>query len=469
MAEQADVVIVGVGTSGEDLGLRLAGAGLDVVGIQDELLGGECAYWACIPSKMMIRAANLLQETRRVDGVAGRADLIPEWTPVAARVRDEAAGGWNDAVAVKRFEARGGRFVRGRGVLTGPRSVAVGDRSFTAARGVVIATGSKPAIPPVPGLRDVDYWTSHDAIQAEKLPGSLLVLGGGATGCELGQVFARFGVHVTVVEGRERLLPAEEPEASSALATAFESEGIEVRTGVPVERIEARGESTSVSLEDGTEVVVDRVLVTTGRRVELEDLGLDAAGIDGSGGFIPVDDHLRAADGIWAIGDVTGKGAFTHVALYQASIVENDVLGRDVSPARYSAVPRATFTDPEVASVGATEAEARAAGLNVVTTVKPVPNTFRGWLQGPGNGGVVKLVADRATGVLVGATSVSVHGGEVLGLLSLAVHARVPLEGLQSMIYAFPTFHGGVGEAIGAYARGLQDVLDPGGDRSLWT
>ena len=468
MTEQADVVILGMGTCGEDLGLRLAGAGLDVVGVEAGLLGGECAYWACIPSKMMIRAADLLQEARRVEGVAGHADVTPDWTPVAKRIREEASGDWDDTVAVGRFEDKGGRFVRGRGRLMDARTVTVGERSFTATRGIVIATGSKPVIPPVPGLAEVDYWTTHDAIKTEELPGSMIVLGGGSVGCELGQVFSRFGVDVTIVEGRDRLLPSEEAEASDVVGAAFEAEGIALRAGARVEGVEARDSTVVVSLRGGAELAADRLLVATGRAVDLGGLGVEAAGLDGSSGVLEVDDRVRAADGIWAMGDVTGKGNFTHVALYQSSIVAADILGENPRLANYTAVPRVTFTDPEVGAVGMSEADARAAGIDVVTTLKNVPASFRGWLQGPGNEGVIKLVADRDAGVLVGATSVGPRGGEVLGLLSAAVHARVPIVDLRWMIYAFPTFHGGVGEAFGAYARGLQDVLDPAGDRSLF-
>ena len=467
-AEQVDVVLLGVGTCGEDLGLRLAGAGLDVVGVDAGLLGGECAYWACIPSKMMIRAANLLQEARRVDGVAGRAEVTPDWTPVAKRIRSEASGDWDDSTAVARFEKKGGRFVRGRGRLTGPNTVTVGARSFTASRGVVIATGSKPVIPAIPGLADVDYWTTHDAIKAEQLPASMIVLGGGAVGCELGQVFSRFGVDVTIVEGRDRVLPSEEPEAGTTVGAAFAAEGIDVRTGVRAQGVKGRAGAVVVRVDDGGDLAADRLLVASGRAVDLDGLGLEAAGIDGTSGFVPVDDHLRAADGVWAIGDVTGKGNFTHVALYQASIVAADLLGEDPPAADYAALPRVTFTDPEVGAVGMTEAEARAAGIDIMTTVKNVPATFRGWLQGPDNDGVVKLVADRERDVLVGATSVGPHGGEVLGLLSAAVHAKIPITNLRWMMYAFPTFHGAVGEAFGAYGKGLQEVLDPNADHNLF-
>jgi len=455
-----DVVVLGVGTCGEDLSLRLLGAGLDVVGIEAALVGGECAYWACLPSKLMIRAANVLQEARRVGGKAGQAEVTPDWDLLARRVRTEVTGGWDDSVAVERFGGRGGRLVHGRGRLTGPQTVTVADESFTARRGIVIATGSKPTIPPIPGLDEVDFWTTHDVIQAERLPRSMVVLGGGAVGCELGQLLARFGADVTIVEASNRLLPAEEPEASEAVEAAFAAEGIDVHVGTAVQRVESRAGSIVVMLAGGAEVASERLLVATGRTVDLSGLGLEAAGLDGTARFIQVDERMRAADGIWAMGDVTGKGMFTHVALHQAAIIAADILGEDHPPAQYDAVPRVTFTDPEVGAVGLTEAEALAAGLDVVVVVKQLPATFRGWLHGVG-GGIIKLIAGRQTGVLVGATTVGPHGGEMLGLLTLAVHARLALAELRSMIYAFPTFYGGIGEAVGAYGRGLSTVIDP--------
>lgn len=456
-----DVVVLGVGTCGEDLSLRLLGAGVSVVGIEASLVGGECAYWACLPSKMMIRAANVLQEARRVGGMAGSADVAPDWAPVASRVRVEATGGWDDSTAVKRFEGRGGRLIHGRGRLVGPRTVAVGEHRFTARRGVVIATGSKPAIPAIPGLEDVDYWTTHGVIEAEQLPRSLVVIGGSTVGCELGQVLARFGVEVTIVEAGERLLPAEEPEASQALRAAFEAEGIHVETGARTVQVDRRDGSVVVTLADGRQLSGERLLVATGRTVDLHDLGLESAGLDATARFIEVDERMRARDGIWAMGDVTGKGMFTHVALYQSAVIAADLLGLEHPPARYDAVPRVTFTDPEVGAVGMSETSARASGRDVVVVVKRLPATFRGWLH-VASGGIIKLVADGETGVLLGASAVGPRGGEVIGLLTLAVHARLPISTLQSMIFAFPTFHGGVGEAVGAYGRGLATVIDPG-------
>jgi pyruvate/2-oxoglutarate dehydrogenase complex dihydrolipoamide dehydrogenase (E3) component len=455
-----DVIVLGVGTCGEDLSLRLLGAGLDVVGIEASLVGGECAYWACLPSKRLIRMANLLQEARRVNGAAGTAAVTPDWGGVAARLREEVTGGWDDSYATDRFEGRGGRLVHGRGKLTGPHTVAVGDESFTARLGVVIATGSQPAIPPLAGLRDVDYWTTHDVIAAETLPASLVILGGGVVGCELGQMLARFGVEVKIVEMADRLLPREEPEAAAAVAAAFAAEGIAVHTGAAAQRVEARDGAIVLTLEGGAEVAGERLLVATGRKVDLSGLGLEAAGLDSTARAIAVDEHMRAAEGIWAMGDVTGIAMFTHVALYQSAIVAADILGEAHQPARYDALPRAIFTDPEVGAVGMTEAEARAAGRDVVVTVKQVPATFRGWLHQAGNG-IIKLVVERESGVLLGATVTGPHGGDVLGLLALAVHARVPLADLRSMIYPFPTFYAGIGEAIGAYGRGLATVIDP--------
>jgi pyruvate/2-oxoglutarate dehydrogenase complex dihydrolipoamide dehydrogenase (E3) component len=461
MAEQADVIVLGLGTGGEDLALQLAGVGLRVVGIEPALVGGECAYWACIPSKMMIRAANLLQEARRVNGMAGTAEVKPDWAPVAARIRAEATGDWDDSFAVARFEGKGGRFVRGRGKLVGARTVAVGDEAFTASRAIVVATGSQPFIPPVPGLEDVDYWTTHDAIKVEHLPQSLIILGGGAVGCELGQVFSRFGVDVTIIEGQERILAMEEPEASAVLGETFEAEGISLHLGLHAKHVADAGEGVRVTREDGTELEADRLLVATGRTVDFSDLGLETAGLDTSDRFIQIDERMRAGAGIWAMGDVTGKAMFTHVAVYQGSIVAADILGESPPPADYASLPRVTFTDPEIGAVGLTEATAREAGIDVEVVLKNVPVTFRGWLHGPGNEGVIKLIADRATGLLVGATSAGPHGGEVLGLLAAAVHGKVPVTTLEQMIYPYPTFYGGVGEAIGAYARGIVKVIDP--------
>lgn len=444
----ADVIVIGLGPAGETVGGRLAEAGLQVVGIEAGLVGGECPYWGCVPSKMMIRAANLLAESRRVGQLAGSSTTTPEWAPVARRIREQATDNWDDTVAVDRFVGKGGIFVRGHATITGPHSVKVNDTTYVASRGIVVATGTLAAVPPIPGLADTPFWTNHDIVEVEELPESLIVLGGGAIGTELAQVMARFGVRVTVVEGVDHLLPRNEPEAGQVLAEVFEAEGIAVHTGqfaAGVSHVDGR---FSLEMPDGTEVTGEKLLVATGRRTFLRELGVQALGLDPNLGFLAVDGHQRVMDGVWAAGDIAGAGLFTHLATRQGEIVAADILREDVDPLNLDALPAVTFTDPEVGAVGLTEAEARAKGLDIAVAFKPVGHTARGWLHAVGNEGFVKLIADVDRGILVGATSVGPVGGEVLGLLTLAVHARIPIATLRSMIYAYPTFHKGVEDAL---------------------
>jgi len=460
MTHECDVVVLGMGTCGEDASLRLATAGVDVIGVESRLIGGECPYWACLPSKSMIRSANLLTEARRANGLVGRVDATPDWSLIASRIRSEITGGWDDSAGVSRFEARGGRFVRGRGTLVAPRVVEVDGSRIEARRGVLVATGSRPFIPPVEGLGDVPYWTNHDAIEVEELPRSLVILGGGPVGCELGQVFARFGVAVTIVEG-QRLLRTEEPEVSQLVHEALKEDGIDVRLGVRAQSVESDGDSVVIRLGDGNTLTADRIMVATGRRGDAESVGVTAAGATTTRGFIDVDEAMRAAEGLWAIGDVTGVVLLTQVAEYQGMIAVEEILGGDPRPADYTVMPRAIFTDPEVGGVGLTESEARAAGHHVMVTVKDLRATFRGWIHRVGNVGLIKLVADPEEDRLLGATVAGPHATDVMGFLALAIQERTPLRNLVHMIYAFPTFYGAVGEALGAYGRGLVRVLDP--------
>ncbi len=446
MAEQVDVVVLGLGVGGEEVAGRLAEAGLAVVGIEHTLVGGECPYWACVPSKMMIRAANLLTEARRIDGMAGHAEVTPDWTPVADRIRDEATDDWNDQVAVDRFIGKGGRFVRGRGRLNGPGLVEVDGETYEARRGVVLATGTVPVIPPIEGLGDTPYWTNREAIEAKTLPASMLVLGGGAVGLELAQAYARFGVAVTVVEALDRLLPIEEPESSALALSALEADGIAVQVGTRATAVRNDGDQFAVTA-DG-DIRAERLLVAVGRRPDLRPLGIDTVGLDPGAPAVTVDERMRAGEGLWAVGDVTGHGAFTHMAMYQAGIAVRDILGEEGPAADYRAVPRVTFTDPEIGSVGLTEAQARDAGLDVAVGLAQVPSSARGWIHKAGNEGIIKLVVDAERGVLVGATSAGPTGGEVLSALAVAVHAQVPVDTLRHMIYAYPTFHRGIEDAL---------------------
>jgi pyruvate/2-oxoglutarate dehydrogenase complex dihydrolipoamide dehydrogenase (E3) component len=448
--QQVDVVVIGLGPGGEEVAGRLAEAGLAVVGVERELVGGECPYWACVPSKMMIRGSSLLTEARRADPYAGRTTVEPDLGPVARRIREQATDTWDDTVAVDRFTGKGGRFARGSARLDGPGRVVVGDDTYVAGRAVVVATGSAPVVPPIDGLAETAYWTNREAISAEQAPESLVVLGGGAVGVELSQMFARYGSRVTVVEAAERLLPPEEPAAGEVVQAALEEDGVSVRVGakaVHVQRDGAGGEVV-VRLEDGTEARGAELLVAVGRHARVADIGVETLGLDPSARAIEVDERMRAGDRLWAVGDVTGVGPFTHMAMYQADIAVRDILEQGGPAADYRGLARVTFTDPEVGSVGLTERAARERGLRVRTGTSQVASGARGWIHGPGNAGFIHLVEDADAGVLVGATSVGPWGGEVLSMLTLAVHARVPVAELQSMIYAYPTFHRGVQDAV---------------------
>ncbi|MEZ0579984.1 NAD(P)/FAD-dependent oxidoreductase [Nocardioides sp. MH1] len=452
MSESIDVAVIGLGPGGESVAAQLAQAGLSVLGVEKHLVGGECPYYGCIPSKMMIRAADALQEARRVPELGGSAEVVPDWGPVAKRISDEATDAWDDKVAVDRLVDNGGRFVRGHGRLAGPGRITVetadGTQDFDVRRGVVLNVGTAPAVPPIDGLAETPYWTNRDIVQVTELPASLVVIGGGAIGCELAQAFSRFGVGVTILEGAPRILGPEEPEASKVVADALEAEGVTVRQGVKIERVDHDGSGFTVTLGGGEQVTGAALLVAAGRRTNLSDLGLDTVGLDPSARFVDTDEQMRAADGVWAIGDITGKGQFTHVSMYQAEVAVRSVLGKDGPWADYTAVSRATFTDPEVGSVGLTEAQARDAGLRVATGTYDLPSSSRGWIHKVGNHGLIKVVADADRGVLVGATTIGPSGGEMIGLLATAVHAAVPVAKLRTMHYAYPTFHRAIENAI---------------------
>jgi pyruvate/2-oxoglutarate dehydrogenase complex dihydrolipoamide dehydrogenase (E3) component len=441
---QCDVVVVGLGPGGEDVAGKLAEAGLDVVGIEAELVGGECPYWGCIPSKMMVWAAGLLASGRRIPGNAGSSDISPDWAPVARRVREEATDSWDDTVAVDRFVGKGGKFIRGRARVTGTATVEVDGEEITAGKALVLATGVRAWVPPM--FEAIPHWTNREAIAAETVPGSLLVVGGGAVGLEIGQVMARFGAAVTIIEKDERLAASEEPEASEMITDILRREGITVRTGVDITRVESDDKGCTATFADGSSASAERVLVATGRRPDLTGLGVGALGLDDSAHSIPTDPRMRVMPGVWGVGDVTGKGEFTHVAMYQARICVADILGHEIEDADYRAVPRVTFTDPEIGSVGMTEAAARDSGGEVRVMRELISASARGWINK--GEGLVKLI--EKDGVLVGATSMGPSGGEVLGLLTLAVHARIPVSTLKSMIYAYPTFHRAIESALWA-------------------
>jgi pyruvate/2-oxoglutarate dehydrogenase complex dihydrolipoamide dehydrogenase (E3) component len=456
-----DLIVVGLGPGGEDIAEEVARAGWSVLGIDERLVGGECPYFGCIPSKMMLRGAELLAEARRIEGMAGYAELQPDFAPVHRRIRDEATDDWDDRVAVERLEGTGATFVRGTARLDGRDAdgrvrVVVGGETYRG-RHVVIATGTAPALPPIDGLAELRessdlVWTNREAVKAETAPPSLVVLGGGAIGCELAQAFSRFGTKVSIVEPTERLLHPEEPDASEVVRAVFERGGIAVHCRAKPTAVARGGDGVEVTLDDGTVLTGSTLLVAAGRKPNLSDIGLETVDLDPAARSLTVDDHMRVADGIYAIGDITGHGQFTHVAVWQSRVLTAHLLDREDVFGGYHGLAWVTFTDPEVGRVGKTEEQARADGLRVRVGVQQIAYNSRGWIHGPGNDGFVKLVEDADRGVLVGATVVSPYGGELLGMLTVAVHAEVATRTLATMHYAFPTLHRAVLEAVRALA-----------------
>lgn len=450
--QHVDLVVLGLGPGGESVATEAAKAGLSVVGVDERLVGGECPYFGCIPSKMMIRAANSLAEAHRVGTLAGAATTSPDFSLVARRIREEATDDWDDTVAVQRLEDAGVTFVRGHGRLAGEGVVEVGGTRYVARVGVVLNTGTAPAAPPVEGLAGTPYWTNREALQATEAPASLVVVGGGAIGAELAQAFARFGTRVSLVEMAPRILALEEPAASEVVASSFAADGIQVLAGASIRSVaHADGRFTvAVTDADGTDLDLDadRLLVAAGRRPNLHDIGLETVGLDPAARSLDTDERMRAGEKLWAVGDITGKGAFTHMSMYQAGIAVRDITDTDGPWASYHAVPRVTYTDPEVGAVGMTEQQARDAGVDVRVGRAPLGESSRGWIHGPGGEGVILLVEDREAGHLVGATSVGPMGGEVLSMLATAVHAKVPTAVLREQVLAYPTFHRAVSTAL---------------------
>jgi pyruvate/2-oxoglutarate dehydrogenase complex dihydrolipoamide dehydrogenase (E3) component len=447
---ECDVVVVGLGPGGEALVARLARAGLAVVAVEAELVGGECPYWGCIPSKMLIRAGNLLAEARRIAALSGTASVTPDFALVAKRIRDEATYNWDDTVAADRITAAGATLVRGHGRLAGDRTVEVDGETYVASKGVVLNTGTTAAVPPIPGLAGTPFWTNREALKAEQAPASMIVIGGGAIGLELGQAYARFDTEVTVLEVAPRILAAEEPDSSELLAKVFEAEGISVHAGVTIDRVDHDGARFTVACGDTT-YDADQLLVAAGRRSRLDDIGLDTVGVEVER-FLTVGDDMQVAGGngsggLWAIGDIVGRGAFTHLSMYHAERVAKSILGEPLGEYDTS-LPRVTFTDPEVGGVGLTEAQARDKGINVRVGLTDITASSRGFVHGVGNQGLIKLVIDADRDIIVGATSAGPTGGETLSALAFAVRAEISLATLRNTVYAYPTFWRAIESAL---------------------
>ena len=435
MTERFDVVILGMGPGGEVAAGRLISAGKKVAVVEKELIGGECAYWACIPSKTLLRPPEVKGEAERAFGTSTPTLGLKELFDY----RDWMIRNLDDSGQVKGYEGKGATVVKGKGRVAGPGKVEVDGRTLETEH-VIVATGSAPNAPPIEGIEDVTVWTNREVTTTREVPGRAVIVGGGPNGVEAAQWLSRFGTKVTIVQSPDRLVNREDPKVGELIKAALEEEGVEVWVGRKVAKARKDGDGAVVELDDGTQIGTDVVVIAAGRKPRIEGTGLESVGVEPDGKGLPIDDRCRLAEGVWALGDVTGVALFTHVAQYQGRVVADNILGK-WRRADYRGIPRVVFSDPEIAAAGLTEEQAREQGIDVAATTLDLTRAIaRPWTYEEEPRGTLGLVVDRERRVLVGAWAVAPLAGEWIHQASQAIRAEIPIEKLLDGVAQFPTY-----------------------------